>query len=213
MDRKMGAHPVPDPACLDQAHARDRGLAEAMMERLLAEGRGGHPAIAHLGVVLADKVDHAHFVSLAAVAFETAVRVHHGNIAGAMAKQGKRHESIAAYLVDRTPTDWESRSRRPYTEVDWRRLVAATAEEVRRGTFEIPMTIPGAHLFVAFDRRAESRDAFVSLMLGETVRDDTLDPVATSGNFLAQAMPGYADLDLLFRQHREAMLSKTPDDD
>jgi hypothetical protein len=209
----MGAFMVPPAASLDRAHACDRDLGAGLMERLLKAGRGGHPAIAHLKVVLADKKDHDHLLHLAAVAFETAARLQLGQVAGAMAKDGRRHETAAPFLVDRTPTAWESSSRRPYVEVDWRRVVADTAEQVRQGSFHMPMAIPGAHLFVALRSQAAAEDAFLGMILGETTRDETLDPVATSGNFLAQAMPDYQDLDLLFRQHRETLIAREGEGD
>lgn len=70
------------------------------------------------------------------------------------------------------------------------------------------MTVPGAHLFVDLGAQAAEEETFLAMILGDGTRDDTLDPVATSGNFLAQAMPGYQDLDLLFRQHRESRLAR-----
>ena len=200
-------------ARLTLAHAQDRALGEAVMARLLEDGRSGHPAIAHLRVVLADKTDETHFINLAAIAFETAARLRLGEMGGALARDGKRDETLAAFLLERTPTAWESSSRMPYTEVDWRKVVAAAAEDVRKNAFEMPMFIPGAHLYEAYKAEIADREDFLSMILGQTVRDDTLDPVATSGNFLAQAMPGYQDLDLLFRQHREAQIALMDGDD
>lgn len=107
----MGAYMVPPTASLDQAHARDRSLAEALMARILKDRRAGHPALAHLKVVLAEKHDLEHRATLAAVAFETAARLRLGEVAGAMAQQGKRHPEVAPFLIDRTPTQWESSSR------------------------------------------------------------------------------------------------------
>ncbi|MFW6388207.1 MAG: biotin/lipoyl-containing protein [bacterium] len=86
--------------------------------------------------------------------------------------------------------------------------LAAAAGDMRQDRFDMPMTIPGAHLFATLRVHPLDDDAFLAEILGPAMRDDTLDPVATSGNFLAQAMPGYVDLDLLFRQHRERLVAQ-----
>lgn len=179
------------------------------MARLLADGRRGHPASGHLELFLSDGTEPRDHVHLAAVAFEAAARFRVGKIAGAMARRGRRHPALRAFLVDRRPTEWESASRRPYREVDWRGVIAAAGDDARQDRFRMPMIVPGAHLFVTLGARAADRGAFVDLIVGDAPRDDTLDAVATSGNFLAQALPGYQDIDLLFRQHRERLLART----
>jgi hypothetical protein len=204
----MGVFAVPEIEGLDRAVARDRALAEGLMARLLADGRRGHPATRHLELFLSDGTEPVDHVHLAAVAFEAAARLRVGQIAGAMARRGRRHPALRDVLKDRRPTDWESASRRPYREVDWRRVIARAAEDARQDRFRMPMTIPGAHLFVTLGAQAADRGAFVDLLMGDAPRDDTLDAVATSGNFLAQALPGYQDIDLLFRQHRERLLAR-----
>lgn len=195
------------PAGLAPAHARDRAAARALIDALGREGRAGHPAIPHLEEVLADQADAAAYLHIAAVAFEAAVRLRLGRIAGAAAAAGARPPEIAEFLVERSPTEWESGSTLPYTEVDWRRAVAAAAGDLARNRFEMPATLPGAHLFLALRDHLPDRAAFVAALLGPVPRDDTLDPVATAGNFLAQALPGYEDLDRLYRQHRERLIA------
>ncbi|MFW5641546.1 MAG: hypothetical protein ACOCY0_02155 [Roseicyclus sp.] len=204
----MGDFLFPLTARLGQAQAQDRDLAEAVIDRLRRDGRPGHPAFTHLERVLAEPESPDDQVHLAAVAFEAAARLRLGAVAGGLAAEGARHDAVAAFLVDRPPTAWEGRSALPYTEVDWRRVVAAAAGDMRQDRFDMPMTIPGAHLFATLRVHTRDDDAFLAMILGPAMRDDTLDPVATSGNFLAQAMPGYVDLDLLFRQHRERLVAQ-----
>lgn len=192
---------------LETADARDRALAENVLERLERDGRDGHPATAHLDLVRARGKSLSDHVHIAAVAFETGCRVRLGQIAGPAAMQGLRPDILAPFLVDRPPTRWECGSRLPYTEVNWRAVIAAGAEDLRQDAFEMPMAIPGAHVFTELAPCLGDRAAFVAAIIGPAERDETFDPVATSGSFLAQAIDGYLDLDLIFRQHRENAIS------
>lgn len=200
-------HPTSLSTAIRAADARDRDLARGAMQQLTQAGRIGHPAVPHLDHVITRDGGDDDDVFCAAVAFEAAARLHLVKRVGAAMEEGRRPAEVAPFLFERPPSGWEEPSNVPYTEVRWRDVIAAAADNLRQGLFEMPMFLPGAHLFSALQANAADTDSFVQAILGPSERDDSLDPVATSGHFLASAMPGYVDLDRLLRQQREALMA------
>ena len=192
----------PENPLVAAALAADRQSARELIEALDGAGRGTHPAIDHLRHLVALPGSEATLLAqAAAVGFEAGVRYDLGRTAAeAFATRGDAGDA-APFIVDRKPAPWESHLP-VYREVAWRIVIAARALDFAEGTFDLPVLVPGAALAGAIRQVSDRASEITEALLGRTCRDEVLDPVAAAGNFLAQALPGYVDLDLLLREHR-----------
>ena len=190
-----------------EAFGEDRAIAADLLAALEGAGRRGHPALDHLKLFERSDLDHGDLATVAAVGFECGVRVHLGAMAGPAVTSGETPECIASLVVERPPMGFDADGGLPYLEIAWRAAVVEARRDFLKGAFDVPREVPGSALISAFSGTDVERRTLIDAILGEPPWDDVLDPVSAMGNFLAQAIPGYQDLDLLFRQAREDRLS------
>ncbi len=190
---------------LQEARAADRASAEALRDRLLAEGRGGHPALTMLAPLLAEDMTEAQAFQAAATAFEAGVKLHFSDLGGEALEQRGEIRLPDEILKMVVPPPWEPEEKKnwPHLLVDWRAAVAFVGRDLAAGEFAVADHVPGAHLLHALADAAPDRAAFVAQVVGPPSRDEALDMIAAGGSFLAQALPGYRDLDALLRTYRE----------
>lgn len=191
-----------DPALTD-ALARDTAQAGRLLASL-RKTRPNHPGLPTLQQFVEAERAQACLVALASIAFEAAVRFHWGAVAGQAVMESGTTEEVGDLLVERDPMPWEPEENlaHPYQEVDWRRAVAQAGAGLASGDFAVPEAVPGAALIAAFTTSASRPDDAIDTLLGDAPRNEVLDPIVVQGSFLAQALPGFVDLDMALRQCR-----------
>ena len=199
-----------DPTDVSHAHALDRQRAVDLVSDLNRQGRGSHPATRVCGVFDASASDRAALVTAAAIALEAGVRFHLGRIAGPGIRSGDLGALPLHLTVIEPPPPWEPEEKAgvPHVRADWRRAVAELATAFTDGRFDVDPVVPGAALLAAL-RAGGDRDRLHADLTGPAPRDEAIDPVATGGAFLAQALPDFIDLDLELRRLREARIDGT----
>ena len=192
-------------SALREASRRDVAAARELLSDLLADGRDRHPAID----VLREFAEAAEvpdtLVARARVAFEAGVRVAYGAEFAAAVERGEEPGWAAGLIHARAPMPWEDAAALgvPYREVAWRAAVADAGARLARGDLALPDSVPGAATVQALVAAFPDMDDYLCALLGETPRDEVLDPVVAQGNFLAQAIPGFVDIDMVLRIARE----------
>ena len=200
--------PVPDHA-LAAAHDADRERARRLRRALDESGRAGHPAGVPLAAILAPDPTEALRLQIAATAFEAAVRLALGARHGPPIRDDNRVTLPEALLTRHETLPWDPPEKRGvcHLHVDWRAAMRDGVADLDTGRLPLPDALPGAALLTAMRDATANRAVFLKGLLGDTARDDALDPVATGANFLAQAIPGHIDLEEALRQLRERRLA------
>ncbi len=192
-------------SALREAGRRDVAAARELLSDLLACGRDRHPACDVLRSFAEAAEVPDTLIARARVAFEAGTRVVYG-AEFAAAVEGGAEPGWAAELVHaRAPMPWEDAAGLgvPYREVDWRAAVAHAGARFARGDLALPDSVPGAATVHALGPAFADMGDYLLALLGEAPRDEVLDPVVAQGNFLAQAIPGFVDIDMVLRIARE----------
>jgi len=225
--RLRAALPADLPAAVRAAAAADAASARELRDDLLWQGRAGHPALPTLETIAAadraadgaadeagaaldtDAAEWADLLAIAAIAFECGVRVALGAELAAAGPDGGIPDRLARVLVTRDPMPWEPDIALsvPYREVDWRTAVARAGEDLAAGRFAMPPRVPGGALVAALAEASGDPAALAAALLGVAPRNEVLDPVVAAGGFLAQALPGFTDVDMVLREAREAEIA------
>lgn len=202
----MHAHPL---QALSDAHERDRDAAAVLQGTLVTQGRTGHPALPVLDFIRNGPSDAAARAQIVAIAFEASVRVMIGARHGP-AVESDRIDLPEHLLVRHDCLPWDPPEKRgvPHVHVDWRAAMADGAAALAAGDLRLRHDLPGAAMLSAMAASAADKQAFVASLLGDSPRDDTLDPVAAGGNFLAQAVFGFVDIEEALRALRERQLAR-----
>ena len=202
-----------DHPSLQEALAADRAASTALMDQLKAAGRGAHPAIDVLDRIVSEEHSEDDIIEIAAIAFETGIRVHWGAIAGpSVQEDGPMNADAlaipASLITTRAPYPWEPEEKGdlPHFNINWREAVARGARDFGSGNLEVSASVPGCALVTALIEVLGGREPTAKALVGDAPRDPALDPVSAGGTFLCQVIPGFIDLDLELRQRRERVL-------